>query len=148
MRRSRLTRSALTPIPPTPPFQGGPGCSSLEGAFAELGQLLVNPAAPSQLMLNPYAWSTISNMLYIEAPACVGYSYGDVISDCSHNDSSQAQDNLAAVQAFFAGFPEYRNNVRLGRACCAPCSAASSARSPLTRAPPPQPAAAGLLHHG
>jgi len=63
-------------------------------------------------MLNPFAWSTISNMLYIEAPACVGYSYGDVISDCSHNDSSQAQDNLAAVQAFYAGFPEYRNNVR------------------------------------
>ena len=88
--------SATAPV--TAWFNGGPGCSSLEGAFAELGQLLVDPAAPTTLVANPYAWSTLSNMLYIEAPACVGYSYGDAIADCAHNDSSQALDNLGALK--------------------------------------------------
>ena len=86
------------------------GCSSLEGAFAELGQLLVNHDTPSNLVLNPFSWTTISNMLFIEAPTCVGYSYGDSAGDCSHNDTSQAQDNYGALQAFFAGYPEFAAN--------------------------------------
>lgn len=106
--------AATSASPATAPvsvwMNGGPGCSSLEGAFAELGQLLVNHDTPSNLVLNPFSWTTISNMLFIEAPTCVGYSYGDSAGDCSHNDTSQALDNYGALQAFFAGFPEYAAN--------------------------------------
>lgn len=91
-------------------YATGPGCSSLEGAFAEQGQLLVNSKDTSTLVLNPYAWTNVSNMLFLEAPTCVGYSYGDQISDCSHNDSSQAADNYLAMLTFFEGFPEYASN--------------------------------------
>lgn len=38
---------------------GGPGCSSLEGLFAELGQLLVVEDAPSTLEVNPFSWSNV-----------------------------------------------------------------------------------------
>lgn len=82
----------------------------MEGAFAELGQLLVNLSAPTTLYQNPYSWTNLANMLYFEAPICVGYSYGDQITDCYHNDSSTAQDNYAFVQAFFDLYPEYRGN--------------------------------------
>ena len=91
-------------------LNGGPGCSSLEGLFAELGQLLVDEQDPTKLTLNPYTWSNASNSLFIEAPACVGYSYADSLAGCAHNDSSQALDNYAALQVFFAGFPEFASN--------------------------------------
>jgi hypothetical protein len=57
------------PHPAAAWFNGGPGCSSLEGLFAEHGQLFVNETDPSTLYLNPYAWNNISSVLYIESPA-------------------------------------------------------------------------------
>ncbi len=72
------------------------------GLFAEQGQLLVDENDPSTLVLNPYAWTNASSMLFMEAPACVGYSYADDISGCTHNDSSQAVDNYAALQVRLA----------------------------------------------
>ena len=88
-------------------LNGGPGCSSLEGAFAEMGALLVDEQDPSKLVANPSSWNNISHSLYLEAPACVGYSYADDISGCSHDDSSQAADNYQALLVFFTLFPEY-----------------------------------------
>ena len=91
-------------------LNGGPGCSSLEGAFAEMGALLVDEQNPSTLVVNPSSWNNISHSLYLEAPACVGYSYADDISGCSHDDSTQAQDNYQALLQFFTLFPEYATN--------------------------------------
>jgi hypothetical protein len=103
-----------SPNPTTDPvtawFNGGPGCSSLEGLFAELGQLLVVESAPSTLAVNPNSWANISSTLFIEAPACVGYSYADTIDGCTHNDSSQAVDNHNAVKYFFSQYPEFSAN--------------------------------------
>jgi carboxypeptidase C (cathepsin A) len=102
------------PSPATQPvtawFNGGPGCSSLEGLFAEMGQLNVDESNPSNLLVNRWAWTNISSMLFIEAPACVGYSYADTIDGCSHNDTSQAIDNYNALNYFFSQFPEYAAN--------------------------------------
>lgn len=49
-------------------------------------------------------------MLFIEAPAGVGFSYADFPSGLVHNDSSTAADNLNALIYFFANFPEYAQN--------------------------------------
>ena len=102
--------SAPATDPVTAWFNGGPGCSSLEGAFAELGQLLVDEKNASQLVYNPYTWSNRSNLLFIEAPACVGYSYADTIDGCTHDDSTQAVDNYNAVVDFFGKYPELQAN--------------------------------------
>ena len=75
-----------------------------------MGQLWVDEANPTNLIGNPYAWTNISSMLFIEAPACVGYSYADTLDGCAHNDSSQAVDNYEALQQFFVGFPEFADN--------------------------------------
>ena len=47
-------------------LNGGPGCSSLEGAFAEMGALLVDEQDPSKLVANPSTWNNISHSLYLE----------------------------------------------------------------------------------
>jgi hypothetical protein len=95
------------PLPPLP----------RAGLFAEQGQLLVDENDPSTLVLNPYAWTNASSMLFMEAPACVGYSYADDISGCTHNDSSQAVDNYAALQVRLASsrLSRAREGSRIGQ---------------------------------
>jgi cathepsin A (carboxypeptidase C) len=53
-------------------LNGGPGCSSLMGAFQENGPFLFNINATGlQATINPYSWNTFANVLYIESPAGV-----------------------------------------------------------------------------
>ena len=40
----------------------------------------------------------------------MGFSYADDLRGCIHNDTGTAADNFAAIQAWFAGFPEYKAN--------------------------------------
>jgi carboxypeptidase C (cathepsin A) len=102
-------------------MNGGPGASSLIGAFTELGQLVFNKhsqnssATTPTLFRNPYAWTTVANVLYLEAPAGVGYSYcgsptdpTKPLSKCPNNDTSTAIDNHGALVSFFEKFPEYK----------------------------------------
>lgn len=90
-------------------MNGGPGCSSMEGLLAELGPYLVNPDGKT-LRENIYAWNTVANVLFLEAPACVGYSYSDD-GDCSTGDDETSLSNYNALKDFFANkFPEYRKN--------------------------------------
>lgn len=59
---------------------GGPGCSSLLGLFQENGPYTVDNVTQT-CTHNPYSWSHYANMLYIEAPAGVGYSVGSGAED-------------------------------------------------------------------
>ena len=54
---------------------GGPGCSGLLGFMTEQGPF--RPNKDLTLSFNDYAWNTISNMVFIEAPCGVGFSYSD-----------------------------------------------------------------------
>lgn len=53
-------------------LNGGPGCSSLLGAFQENGPFIFNTNQFGlQNTVNPYSWNNFSNVLYIESPAGV-----------------------------------------------------------------------------
>jgi carboxypeptidase C (cathepsin A) len=116
-------------------LNGGPGASSLGfGYLTELGPFYVDetaatgsdsapntPAVPT-LVANPTAWTTVANVIFLESPAGVGFSYcsgnaplgvgkeGKPNPSCEWTDSTTASLNYAAVQAFFAAFPEYASN--------------------------------------
>ncbi|XP_021624381.2 serine carboxypeptidase-like 45 [Manihot esculenta] len=89
-------------------LNGGPGCSSLGvGAFSENG-----PFRPrgQVLVKNQFSWNREANMLYLETPVGVGFSYStDTSSYADVNDKITARDNLVFLQKWFIKFPQYRN---------------------------------------
>eukprot|EP00003_Mantamonas_plastica_P021896 TRINITY_DN361_c0_g2_i1.p1 TRINITY_DN361_c0_g2~~TRINITY_DN361_c0_g2_i1.p1 ORF type:complete len:302 (-),score=94.42 TRINITY_DN361_c0_g2_i1:741-1646(-) len=90
-------------------LQGGPGCSGLTGLFTENGPFIAGPD-PEKLLMNDFSWNKIANVIYIEAPAGVGFSYSKNTSDYTTNDKQTADDNWKAMVAFFNKFPQFRKN--------------------------------------
>jgi hypothetical protein len=78
----------------------------------ELGPLLVNHNG-SQLVANPWTWARAANLLFIESPCGVGFSYStaaDTTADYTHTDNSTAADNMASLEKFYAAFPTLKQN--------------------------------------
>ncbi|XP_059507552.1 lysosomal protective protein-like isoform X1 [Stegostoma tigrinum] len=89
-------------------LNGGPGCSSLDGFLAENGPLHVNDDG-STLYINEYSWNKVANVLYLESPAGVGFSYSDD-QNYATNDNEVAENNYLALQDFFNKFPSFKSN--------------------------------------
>jgi len=89
-------------------FNGGPGCSSMEGMLHEHGPYQIQPDGKT-IKLNPYSWNKLANVLYIEAPAGVGYSYSDD-GKYETGDVQVANANHAALTDFFNQYPEFKKN--------------------------------------
>ncbi|KAM5125324.1 lysosomal protective protein [Mantella aurantiaca] len=89
-------------------LNGGPGCSSLDGFLTGHGPFLVQEDG-NTLKENPHSWNKIVNMLYLETPAGVGFSYSDD-KNYEINDTQVAQDNYMALKEFFRLFPELSEN--------------------------------------
>jgi len=87
---------------------GGPGCSGLLGFFTEQGPFRVN--GDLTLEMNQYAWNKVSNMVFIESPVGVGFSYSDIKDDYEADDASTAALNYALIQEFLKRFPEFSKN--------------------------------------
>ena len=84
-------------------FNGGPGCSSLGGLLSENGPFY--PDGAGNLVNNPYAWNTVANVLYVESPAQVGFSY--MPGNPTFNDTITANDNYNVLKGWFQQFPQY-----------------------------------------
>ncbi|XP_062853569.1 lysosomal protective protein [Trichomycterus rosablanca] len=89
-------------------LNGGPGCSSLDGLLTEHGPFLIQDDGV-HLEYNPYSWNMIANVLYLESPAGVGFSFSDD-QKYATNDSEVAINNYLALKEFFRLFPEYSKN--------------------------------------
>lgn len=90
-------------------FNGGPGCSSMLGLFQEHGPYIFDDGE-TVIKPNPYPWNVRANLLYIESPAGVGFSWGNGSDAQLHSDMSTSQDAFVGLQNFYQSFPDYRNN--------------------------------------
>lgn len=86
-------------------LNGGPGCSSSTGMLFELGPCWVTDEG-NGTALNEFAWNTQANLLFLDQPVQVGYSYSDV-EEIVDNSGKSAQDVYAFLQLFFKRFPTY-----------------------------------------
>ena len=98
-------RSNPTTAPLAAWFNGGPGCSSMIGLFQENGPChFVNGASTPSL--NPYSFNEYANMLYVDQPIGVGFSYG---TDSVTSTVTAAPYVWKLLQAFYTQFPQYEN---------------------------------------
>lgn len=84
---------------------GGPGCSGLIGFMTEQGPF--RPDIDGNLLINEWRWNKISNMVFLEQPIGVGFSYSDNTDDYRIGDSQAAKDNLETILQFLKRFPKY-----------------------------------------
>ena len=87
---------------------GGPGCSGLIGFLTEQGPF--RPDANGKLNMNEWRWNKIANMVFLEQPVGVGFSYSDDTSDYKIGDDQAAKDNLQTILEFLKKFPEFANS--------------------------------------
>ncbi|KAF8364885.1 hypothetical protein HHK36_033129 [Tetracentron sinense] len=88
-------------------LNGGPGCSSIGGgAFTELGPFY--PGGDGRgLRRNSKSWNKASNLLFVESPAGVGWSYSNTTSDYTCGDASTAADMHIFMMKWYEKFPEF-----------------------------------------
>ncbi|EJD05531.1 serine carboxypeptidase [Fomitiporia mediterranea MF3/22] len=86
-------------------LNGGPGCSSSTGLLFELGPCRIANDGLN-ITYNPHSWNTHANIIFLDQPVNVGYSYSD--DGSSVNTSPAAgEDVLAFLQLFLTRFPKY-----------------------------------------
>ncbi|CAL5330642.1 unnamed protein product [Camellia sinensis] len=90
-------------------LNGGPGCSSIAyGAMEELGPFRVHSDGKT-LYRNRFAWNKAANVLFLESPTGVGFSYSNTTSDyVSEGDKRTASDNYVFLLNWLERFPEYK----------------------------------------
>ncbi|KAL3581436.1 hypothetical protein D5086_015768 [Populus alba] len=90
-------------------LNGGPGCSSVAyGAAEEIGPFRIRPDGKT-LYFNPYAWNKLANLLFLESPAGVGFSYSNTSSDLyTAGDQRTAEDAYTFLVNWFERFPQYK----------------------------------------
>ncbi|GJE97833.1 serine carboxypeptidase [Phanerochaete sordida] len=86
-------------------LNGGPGCSSSTGLLFELGPCSIADEGKNTTF-NKYSWNTHSNMIFLDQPVNVGYSYSDDGSTVNTSPVA-AEDVYAFVQLFLQRYPEY-----------------------------------------
>ncbi|XP_075647084.1 serine carboxypeptidase-like 40 [Castanea sativa] len=91
-------------------LNGGPGCSSLAyGAMQELGPFRVHSDGKT-LYDNKFSWNNVANVLFLESPAGVGFSYSNTTLDYSMSgDRRTAGDSYVFLLNWLRRFPEYKN---------------------------------------
>ncbi|PKI85614.1 carboxypeptidase C [Malassezia vespertilionis] len=86
-------------------LNGGPGCSSSTGMLFELGPCWVSDKGEGTRP-NEWAWNSNANLLFLDQPVQVGYSYTDSDS-LVDTSAASAADVYAFLQLFLARFPDY-----------------------------------------
>ncbi|GAV72258.1 Peptidase_S10 domain-containing protein [Cephalotus follicularis] len=92
-------------------LNGGPGCSSIGyGEAEELGPFLSQKGKP-ELKLNPYTWNKAANLLFVESPVGVGFSYTNTTSDINAlGDKITAKDSYIFLINWFKRFSQFKSH--------------------------------------
>lgn len=87
---------------------GGPGCSGSLAIFAENGACKMDQDT-GKLYTNPWSWNKMANIIYVDQPAGVGFSFADV-DGYDHNEAEVSEDMFHFMRAFYTAFPNFKQN--------------------------------------
>ncbi|XP_070055923.1 serine carboxypeptidase-like 34 [Nicotiana tomentosiformis] len=92
-------------------LNGGPGCSSIGyGEAEELGPFFTQKNKP-ELKFNNFSWNKAANLLFLESPVGVGFSYTNTSSDITElGDTVTAQDSYKFLVNWFRRFPQFKTH--------------------------------------
>ncbi|CAA2966433.1 serine carboxypeptidase-like 18 [Olea europaea subsp. europaea] len=95
-------------------FTGGPGCSGLSAIAYEIGPLTFdipnfNGSLPS-ILLNPYSWTKVANIIFLDWPVGSGFSYSNTSQGYSSSDTKSAKDNYTFLRKWLLNHPMFMKN--------------------------------------
>ena len=72
----------------------------------------VIPDFENEFKINNYSWHKLANMIYLESPGNVGFSYisSSLETELAVNDDIVAVENFQALQDWFRKYPTFKNN--------------------------------------
>ncbi|KAF9621142.1 hypothetical protein IFM89_016636 [Coptis chinensis] len=93
---------------------GGPGCSAFSGLVLETGPLRINDdysgsGLPS-FVLNPYSWTKVSSIIFLDAPVGSGFSYSSSLLGWNSSDTKSSRQTYIFLRKWLADHPEFNNN--------------------------------------
>ncbi|KAK8606914.1 hypothetical protein V6N13_052667 [Hibiscus sabdariffa] len=93
---------------------GGPGCSSLSGFFFEIGPLRFNMVEYNgslpTFFLNPYAWTKVSSIIFLDAPVGTGFSYSTTPEGFKTGDMKHAISCYKFLMKWLESHPMFITN--------------------------------------
>jgi carboxypeptidase D len=87
-------------------LNGGPGCSSMDGAMMEIGPYRVTG---DNLEYNNGSWDEFANLLFVDQPVGTGFSYVNTNSYI-HDLPIMAEHMVTFLEKWFRLFPEYETD--------------------------------------
>ncbi|XP_021734365.1 serine carboxypeptidase-like 20 [Chenopodium quinoa] len=95
-------------------LNGGPGCSSFDGFVYEHGPFNFQAGKTKNslplLHPNPYSWSKVASIIYLDSPTGVGLSYSENQTKYQTGDVQTARDTHTFLLKWFEQFPEFNKN--------------------------------------
>ncbi|KMU91028.1 carboxypeptidase KEX1 [Coccidioides immitis H538.4] len=88
-------------------LNGGPGCSSMDGALMEIGPYRLKD--DHTLIYNEGSWDEFANILFVDQPVGTGFSYVNTNSYI-HELDEMASHFVTFLEKWFELFPEYEHD--------------------------------------
>ena len=88
-------------------LNGGPGCSSEDGALMEIGPYRLKD--DKTLVYNDGSWNEFANIMFVDNPVGTGFSYVDTNSYV-HELDEMANQFVIFLEKWFELFPEYEHD--------------------------------------
>jgi len=87
-------------------LQGGPGSSSMTGAFFEVGPVTLDNDAKMRRKADLETWASIVPVLFVDSPIGTGWSFAVNESGYARNESAVASNLAAFLEGFRTLHPE------------------------------------------
>ncbi|GLT62521.1 hypothetical protein SLA2020_351530 [Shorea laevis] len=93
---------------------GGPGCSAISGLTFEIGPLQFNiveyNGSLPTLALNPYSWTKVASIIFVDSPAGTGYSYSRSLQGSKTTDTIYANQGYEFLRKWLLNHPSFIAN--------------------------------------